>query len=101
MAPYFGMLDQCTNWLTSKGIDESSAFDFIGALYKSLGNTPQDEVAKDFGLVAKEHATPQGFNEHALRELKRIGWFEDVSAVLDLLNRRLEGKAQFEDRVRE
>ena len=101
MAPYFGLLDQCTNWLASKGIDESQAFDFVGALYRCLGQTPQDSTEYDFGKVAQEHATPQGFNEHALRELKRIGWFDDVSDVLDLLNRRLEGKASFEDQVSE
>ena len=50
--------------------------------------------------MAKEHATPQGFNEHALRELTNLGWYGDVSDVLDLLNRRLEGKANFEDKVR-
>lgn len=99
MASYFGLLDQCTHWLTSKGIDESKAFDFVSALFKCLGETPVDTSEKDFGKVAKEHATPQGFNEHALRELKRIGWYRDVSAILDLLNRRLDGKAGFEDEV--
>lgn len=100
MAPYFALLDQCVDWLRRNGIDESKAFDFVGALYESLGRTPQDSTEKDFGKVATEHATPQGFNEHALRELKKIGWYGDVSNVLDLLNRRLEGKADFEDGLR-
>jgi pyrroline-5-carboxylate reductase len=100
MAPYFGLLDQCVNWLSAQGIDESKAFDFVGALFEALGRTPRDTNEKDFGNVAKEHATPQGFNEHALRELTNLGWYGDVSDVLDLLNRRLEGKANFEDKVR-
>ncbi len=99
MAPYFGLLDQCTRWLVANGIDDSAAFDFVRALYESLGRTPQDSNDKDFGKVATEHATPEGFNEHALRELNRIGWYNDISDVLSLLNRRLEGKASFEDRV--
>lgn len=99
MAPYFGLLDQCVNWLSSNGIEESKAFDFVGALYECLGRTPRNFTDNDFGEVAKEHATPQGFNEHALRELMRLGWYNDVSNVLDLLNRRLEGKAGFEDHV--
>ena len=99
MAPYFGLLDQCTHWLKSNGIEESQAFDFVGALYQCLGTTPKDASEMDFGKVAKEHATPQGFNEHALRELKRIGWYEDVSKILDLLNRRLQGEASFSDSI--
>ncbi len=99
MAPYFGLLDRCVGWLSANGIDESKAFDFVGALYECLGRTPQDSTEKDFGKVAKEHATPQGFNEQALRELTKLGWYRDVSNVLDLLNQRLEGKASFEDSV--
>ena len=99
MAPYFGLLDQCTNWLSSNGIDDSKAFQFIGALFEVLGRTPRDAENGDFGEVAKEHATPQGFNEQALRELTKLGWYRDVSDVLDLLKRRLEGQASFEDPV--
>lgn len=99
MAPYFGLLDQCVDWLSKNGIDESRAFDFVGALYECLGHTPRDSTEKDFGKVAKEHATPEGFNEHAFRELSRIGWYEDVSDVLDLLKKRLDGLASFEDQI--
>jgi pyrroline-5-carboxylate reductase len=100
MAPYFGLLDQCVDWLSTNGIDESKAFDFVGALFEVLGRTPRDSTEKDFSKVAKEHATPQGFNEQALRELTKIGWYGDVSEVLDLLSRRLAGKARFEDGVK-
>lgn len=96
MAPYFGLLDQCVGWLSGHGIDESQAFEFVGALFQVLGHTPRDAREKDFSKVAKEHATPQGLNEQALRELTKIGWYGNVSKVLDLLHRRLEGKADFE-----
>jgi len=101
MAPYFGFLDQCVEWLNTQGIDKSKAFDFVGALFECLGRTPRDSTDKDFGKVANEHATPQGFNEQALREFSKTGWYGDVSKVLDLLNLRLAGKADFEDGVTE
>lgn len=100
MAPYFGLLDQCVDWLTRKGIDKSKAINFVGALFETLGRTPRDSTKQDFSQVASEHATPQGFNEQALRELTQLGWYGNVSDVLDLLRRRLEGKAGFEDGVK-
>jgi pyrroline-5-carboxylate reductase len=100
MAPYFGLLDQCVGWLSSNGIDKSKAFDFVGALFEALGRTPRGSTDKDFSIVASEHATPKGFNEQALRELTKMGWYRNVSEVLDLLSLRLAGKAGFEDGVR-
>ncbi|MCB1122491.1 MAG: NAD(P)-binding domain-containing protein [Verrucomicrobiae bacterium] len=100
MAPYFGLLDKCVSWLTTNGINPSQAIEFVGALFAVLGSTPIRFTDQDFRQLAREHATPQGFNEQALRELAKAGWYRDVSDVLYLLRRRLCGEADFEDGIR-
>ncbi len=97
MAPYFGLLERCVDWLGINGVKKSNAMDFTGALFHGLGQTPDASPGKDFAQLSIEHATPMGFNEHAYRELKKIGWYDDISKTLDLISNRLAGKAAFKD----
>ena len=99
MAPYFGLLDRCVDWLGSNGVEKSKAMDFTRALFNGLGQTPEASPGKDFAELSIEHATPMGFNEQAFRELKKIGWYDDISNILDLISNRLAGKAAIKDGI--
>jgi pyrroline-5-carboxylate reductase len=99
MAPYFGLLDGCVDWLASNGVERSQAFDFTRAMFNSLGRATERSPHKDFSKLSIEYATPMGFNEQAFRELTHVGWYDDITKVLNLINSRLEGNATFEDGV--
>jgi pyrroline-5-carboxylate reductase len=72
---------------------------FVAAMFSALGATAVERSGEDFGKLARDHSTPGGLNEQALRELKAAGWTDLVSQTLDLILARTQGRATLADKL--
>jgi pyrroline-5-carboxylate reductase len=99
MGGYFGLLDEVSRWLSRHVSDDAEAQPFVGAVFHALGSSAEKHAAVGFDRLAVDHSTPQGLNEQAWRELKAAGWTGLVSETLDLIHARIEGRANFADRL--
>lgn len=99
MAPYFGFLQQMSEWLEARDIEPQRAQRFVGSMLHALSVTGKQVGVCGFQHLIVEHSTPRGLNEQALRELNDAGWGALVSKALDLIENRLSGRADFESRM--
>jgi len=99
MAPYFGFLQQMSAWLEARNIEPQRARRYVGSMLHALSVTGKQVGDGGFDQLFVEHPTPRGLNEQALRELNGAGWDTLVSKALDLIEDRLNGRADFESRL--
>jgi pyrroline-5-carboxylate reductase len=99
MAPYFGLLNEISLWLTREGVPESEARPFVAALFEALAVTAADRVGEGFDKLRAAHTTPGGLNEQSYRELKAAGWMNLFAQALDLIQARMQGRATLADRL--
>ena len=95
MAPYFAVLGKTTDWLGAQGVETAAGSRYAGAMFHGLSVFGAEVGAEGFGPVIKEHQTPGGLNEQALRELEAAGWYDELGRVLDTILARLEGRATY------
>jgi pyrroline-5-carboxylate reductase len=101
MAPYFGFLQQMSAWLEARNIEPQLAQRYVGSMLHALSVTGKQVGDGGFEQLIVEHSTPRGLNEQALRELNGAGWDALVCKALDLIEDRLNGRANFESRLRQ
>lgn len=99
MAPYFGFLRQMSAWLEARNVEPQPARRYVGSMLHALSVTGKQVGDGGFEQLIVEHSTPRGLNEQALRELNGAGWDTLVSKALDLIEDRLNGRADFESRM--
>jgi pyrroline-5-carboxylate reductase len=93
MAPYFALLGRTTDWLAAQGVEAAAGSRYAGAMFHGLSVFGAEAGAEGFDPLTKEHQTPGGLNEQALRELAATGWYDELETVLDNILARLEGRA--------
>lgn len=99
MAPFFSLLNQMSAWLEERGIEPEQARQYVASLIHALSVTGKEATNSDFKDLIVEHSTPQGLNEQALRELQNAGWCALISGVLSLIEKRLNGGADFDSGI--
>jgi len=99
MGPYFGHLNQISHWLVDRGIDPHLVERYVGSMFHAIAVTGKQVGEGGFEELVVQHSTPNGLNEQALRELGNAGWCDATASVLDLIEARLDGKADFESRI--
>jgi len=97
MAPFFGFLGHISGWLEGKQVEPEQARRYVGSMVHALAVTGKNDAERGFAALVAEHSTPQGLNEQALRELERTNWGDSIAKVLDLIEDRLNGRADFSD----
>lgn len=95
MGSYFGLMNHMARWLESRDVSPDAAQAYIASMCLALAQTGA-EAQLDFAELIVEHSTPGGLNEQALRELDRAGWGQSILKVLDLVEDRMNGKADFD-----
>ena len=95
MAPYFALLGRTTHWLADQGVDAAASSRYVGAMFHGLAVFGAEAGVAGFDPLTKEHQTPGGLNEQALRELSAAGWYDQLGAVLDKILARLEGQLTY------
>jgi pyrroline-5-carboxylate reductase len=99
MAPYFGLLNEISEWLIGQGVPQSQARVFVGALFEALSVTAADRAGEGFDKLRAAHTTPGGLNEQSFRELKAAGWMSLFCQALELIQARMQGRATLADRL--
>lgn len=100
MAPFFGFLNEMSEWLEEREIEPKEARQYVASMIHAMAVTGKSAANRGFETLVVEHSTPQGLNEQALRELRRAGWGRLISEVLTLVEQRLNGQADFESSIR-
>lgn len=99
MAPYFGLLEETTDWLVRQNLDVLQARMFVAGIFEALSVTAAKRSAEGFDKLRAAHTTPGGLNEQSYRELKAAGWMTLFSRALDLIQARMQGRATLADRL--
>ncbi|MFQ6017180.1 MAG: NAD(P)-binding domain-containing protein [Kiloniellaceae bacterium] len=99
VAPFFGLLHEMSAWLEARNIEPYQARRYVGSMIHALSVTAKRVGDGGFERLIDEHSTPKGLNEQALRELKSAGWGVLIPKVLNLIAKRLNGRADFESRM--
>jgi pyrroline-5-carboxylate reductase len=99
MAPYFGLLDEISAWLSRKRVSEPQARAFVAALFEALSITAAERCSEGFDKLRAAHTTPGGLNEQSFRELQAAGWMHLFTQALDLIQARVQGRATLADRL--
>jgi len=99
MAPYFGLLNEISAWLSREGVPQSQARSFVATLFEALSATAAERCSEGFDKLRAAHTTPGGLNEQSFRELKSAGWMDLFAQALDLIQARMQGRATLADRL--
>ena len=101
MAPYFELLESVSAWLRAQGVEAAQADTYTGSLFRAIAEKSTRPSGEGFGELAAEHATRAGINEQLRRELLTVGFFDRLHAGLDLIQARMQGRATYEDTLKE
>jgi pyrroline-5-carboxylate reductase len=89
MAPFYELLKVSTDWLTSKGVDQSKATNYITELFLGLSQDAVNKKSTGLKKLVAESQTPKGLNEQALKELQRGKFYSKLSKTLNNIHTRL------------
>ena len=85
MSAHFQMQNSVLDWLRAKGIPDAQSSGFVRSLYIGLGELALRDERRDGALRPEHYETRGGLNEAARAYLNRVGWFDEMSKVLDLV----------------
>ncbi len=91
IAAHFTYLSAISRWLVSRGLSEEAAAGYVASTFAGLAASLRG--GRDFGHLARDHATPEGNNELFLRILNEAGTFEVVERGLQRVFERLTSRS--------
>ena len=90
MAPFYELLKVLSDWLVKRGIKRKDAQKYITSLFVALSQDSSINSKKDLKYLVKSSQTPKGLNEHALKYLRKAGFYrhflKSLSSILKRLN---------------
>ena len=89
MAPFYELLKVSTDWLVSKGVDESKATSYVTELFLGLSQDAVNKKSTGLKNLVAESQTPKGLNEQALNELQRGKFYSKLVKTLNNIHARL------------
>ncbi len=92
MAPYYEMLNHLSLWLKNRGLKQKDAEKYITSLFLGLSKNSEQNIFKDLKELVKKSQTPKGLNEQALKELKKLNFYKQLTITSNTILRRLKGK---------
>ncbi len=93
MGSYFGILETAQGWLSAQGLGEVAGRTYLAGLFANLGKVA---VASpdSFAALREAHSTRGGLNEQIFRDFARGGGTAALTAALDGVLARVQGRAQ-------
>ena len=85
MSAHFQMQNSVVDWLRAKGIPDAQSSGFVRSLYIGLGELALRDERRDGALQPRHYETKGGLNETARAYLNRVGWFDEMARVLDVV----------------
>jgi len=89
MAAYYEILNVSSNWLTKKGINKTTANNYIAELFLSLSQDAVNKKSQGFKKLVADSQTPNGLNMQVLNELKKGRFYSKFIKAMDNINRRV------------
>jgi len=89
MAPFYELLKVSTDWLVSKGVDQSKATSYVTELFLGLSQDAVNKKSTGLKNLVAESQTPKGLNEQALKELQRGKFYSKLVKTLNNIHARL------------
>ena len=89
MAPYYELLKVLSDWLVQRGIKRNVAQKYITSLFVALSEDSLINSKKHLKYLVKSSQTPKGLNEHALKYLRKAGFYRHFSKSLNSILKRL------------
>ena len=83
MASFYFLLDQTSNWLTSKGIKKKDAEDYTRELFLALSEDAINKNKNSLKQLVLESQTPGGTNAYVLNQLKKKKFYKVQQTVLN------------------
>ena len=89
MAPFYELLKVSTDWLVSKGVDQSKATSYVTELFLGLSQDAVNKKSTGLKNLVAESQTLKGLNEQALKELQRGKFYSKLNKTLNNIHARL------------
>ena len=89
MAPYYELLKVLSDWLVQRVIKRNVAQKYITSLFVALSEDSLINSKKHLKYLVKSSQTPKGLNEHALKYLRKAGFYRHFSKSLNSILKRL------------
>jgi pyrroline-5-carboxylate reductase len=86
MSAHFEMQNSVVDWLRSRGISAAQSSAFVRSLYIGLGELALRDERRGGSLEPAHYETKGGLNETARAYLGRVGWFDEMARVLDVVD---------------
>jgi len=83
MASFYFLLNQTSNWLTSKGIKKKDAEDYTRELFLALSEDAINKNKNSLKQLVLESQTPGGTNAYVLNQLKKKKFYKVQQTVLN------------------
>jgi len=89
MAPFYEILKVLSDWLTKGGIKRNEAQKYITSLFVALSVDSFNNSAKHLKHLVKDSQTPEGLNEQAVKQLRKVGFYRSLEKSLNSVLQRL------------
>ena len=89
MAAYYEILNVSSNWLIKKGVNKTTANNYISELFFSLSQGAVNKKSQGFKKLVADSQTPKGLNMQVLNELKRGKFYTKFIKAMDNINKRV------------
>ncbi|MBX5186192.1 NAD(P)-binding domain-containing protein [Rhizobium sp. NZLR5] len=92
MSTYFGIMESVAGWLEKSGLERAKGQAYIAPLFAGLAQKASGAGAEPFSALSREFATRGGLNEQVLSDFDKKGGVAALTAALDGVLARIEGK---------
>ena len=89
MAAYYEILNISSDWLIKKGINKTTANNYIAELFLSLSQDAINKKSQGFKKLVADSQTPNGLNMQVLNELKKGRFYSKFIKAMDNINKRV------------
>ena len=90
MAPFYEILETLSKWLSNKGLKKIEAQKYITSLFFAMSEDAVVNSNKDLKVLVKNSQTPEGLNEQALNELRKLGFYKSLNKTANSVLKRLK-----------
>jgi pyrroline-5-carboxylate reductase len=90
ITPFYDLLQELSNWTVDKGVDASTANQYIAGMFQALSLAALNSNPINFKDLARHAETPNGMNEQAGKEIREKGAHLAYRIASDNLLRRFD-----------
>ena len=89
MGTYFGILERTSDWLASKGMEETKARSYLTPLFSGLAHVAGRSLEDSYAKLRTEFSTKGGLNEQVFQDFDTKGGTETLITALDRVLERI------------